>query len=125
MRHASVNLLYVVLLFVSFLLYSCGGGSSPSTTITSLEVDQNPSRAPGTKNSFAYVLGWTNSTPSISAFRIDATSGTLTPVGTLDSPNSYRMAVHPNGKFAYVIHSKTVIDVTAYRINADGSFTSI
>jgi 6-phosphogluconolactonase len=125
MRHASVNLLYVVLLFVSFLLYSCGGGSSPSTTITSLEVDQNPSPAPGTKNSFAYVLGWTNSTPSISAFRIDATSGTLTPVGTLDSPNSYRMAVHPNGKFAYVIHSKTVIDVTAYRINADGSFTSI
>jgi 6-phosphogluconolactonase len=87
------------------------GGSGPSA---------------GTGNSFAYVMGW----QGISAFKIDATTGTLNLVSTLDSPNSMRMAVHPNGKFAYVMHSLSenpaLQDVAAYRINAaDGSLTHI
>jgi 6-phosphogluconolactonase (cycloisomerase 2 family) len=138
----SLHLLPV--LIVSFVLCSCGGGSSdatspgPSTTsrpgnsTPPPQANQNPPPAVGASNSFAYVMNGAR----LSAFKIDGTTGNLTFVGTLLEPAGLindRIAVHPSGKFAYVTHvvncpntcSPGPPDITAYRINADGTFTAV
>jgi DNA-binding beta-propeller fold protein YncE len=57
---------------------------------------------------FAYVANFTGlgAGGSVSMYTIDATTGVLTPTGTIAtelSPTS--IAVHPSGKFAYVTNS--------------------
>src|SRR5882757_9551516 len=109
MPFSYTKLLHLVsLVVVSFLLSACGGGGSsnapspgPSTT-TPPQADQNPPPAVGASNSFAYVMN----PSSVSAFKIDDTTGSLAFVGTLPQGADFvntRMAVHPSGKFAYVM----------------------
>jgi 6-phosphogluconolactonase len=138
MRLSYAKFLHLVpLLVVSLLLSSCGGGgggsntpspgpsttSPPGNSTTPPQANQNPSPAVGASNSFAYVMNF----DSISAFKIDGANGNLSFVGTLPAPagsGNVRMAVHPSGRFAYVMHATTG-DITAYRINADGTLTAV
>jgi 6-phosphogluconolactonase (cycloisomerase 2 family) len=123
-------------LVASFLLCSCGGGSSdataPDNSSTPPQANQNPPPAVGAPNSFAYVIN----PAGVSAFKIDGTTGNLTFVSTLPAPAGFfngLVAVHPSGKFAYVFHatngphtgSPGESDVTEYRINPDGTFTPV
>ena len=73
---------------------------------------------------FAYV---TNSNSNdVSMYTINATTGVLTPIGTIaagQSPTS--IAIHPSGKFAYVTNSGSN-DVSMYSIDAaTGALTLI
>jgi 6-phosphogluconolactonase (cycloisomerase 2 family) len=78
---------------------------------------------------FAYVA---NLFGDVSMYTINATTGVLTSIGTIGAgtePDS--VAVHPSGKFAYVANfgdedfGTPPGSVSMYRINADGSLTSI
>jgi YVTN family beta-propeller protein len=65
---------------------------------------------------FAYVANLGSN--DVSMYTIDATTGALTPIGTIPaalSPTS--IAVHPSGKFAYVTNSGSN-DVSIYSIDA-------
>jgi 6-phosphogluconolactonase (cycloisomerase 2 family) len=68
---------------------------------------------------FAYVVNPTG----ILTFGIDATTGTLTPIGTVASGLS-SIAIHPSGKFAYAISGSN--DVSTCTIDTStGALTSI
>jgi len=75
---------------------------------------------------FAYVANWTayDTDGSVSMYTIDATTGGLTPIGTIAteiSPTS--IAIHPSGKFAYVTNSGSN-SVSMYSIDsATGTLT--
>ncbi len=78
---------------------------------------------------FAYVANWgtgDNTDGSVSMYTVDATTGGLTPSGTIAtglSPTS--IAIHPSGKFAYVTNSGSN-SVSMYSIDsATGTLTLI
>jgi DNA-binding beta-propeller fold protein YncE len=77
---------------------------------------------------FAYVANWTGSDTdgSVSMYTVDATTGGLTPSGSIAtglSPTS--IAIHPSGKFAYVTNSGSN-SVSMYSIeSATGVLTLI
>ena len=79
---------------------------------------------------FAYIANLDSDT--VSMYIIDQTTGVLTSMGTIGStgePDS--VVVHPSGKFAYVANYGDDLlgsvpgSVSMYRINADGSLTTI
>ena len=79
---------------------------------------------------FAYIANLDSDT--VSMYTIDQTTGVLTSMGTIGStgePDS--VVVHPSGKFAYVANYGDDLlgsvpgSVSMYRINADGSLTTI
>ena len=131
----SLHLLPV--LIVSFVLCSCGGGSSdapspgPSTTsrpgnsTTPPQANQNSPPATGVSRYFAYVVNY--SSDDVWAYTINATTGALTPMGApvAAGTNPSSIAVDPSGKFAYVSNNVSN-DVSAYRINATtGALSSV
>jgi YVTN family beta-propeller protein len=73
---------------------------------------------------FAYVTNFGSN--DVSMYTIDATTGVLTPTGTIPtelSPTS--IAIHPSGKFAYVTNSGSN-SVSMYSIDsATGTLTLI
>jgi YVTN family beta-propeller protein len=73
---------------------------------------------------FAYVTNFESN--DVSMYTIDATTGALTPIGTIaagQSPTS--IAIHPSGKFAYVTNSASN-DVSIYSVDAaTGALTLI
>ena len=65
---------------------------------------------------FAYVVNGLSNT--ISAYKIDETTGTLTPISGSPfetEPGPLAVAVDPSGKFLYVTHS--IVSISAYRID--------
>jgi 6-phosphogluconolactonase len=61
----------------------------------------------------------------VSMYTIDATTGSLTLIGTIaaeQSPTS--IAIHPSGKFAYVTNSGSN-NVSMYSIGSTGTLTLI
>ncbi|MHB9020353.1 MAG: lactonase family protein [Halothiobacillus sp.] len=78
---------------------------------------------------FAYVTNKNQSYGSIGAYRINATTGALTPIAgspfkTMDFPNL--VTIDPTGTFAYVTTARCESCVSAYRINTStGALTPI
>ena len=73
-------------------------------TGTALLFAQAPDRLAAKKNYIAFVGTYTTKTASkgIYAFRFDANSGKLTPIGVaVETPDPSWVAIHPGGKFLY------------------------
>lgn len=69
-----------------------------------LSAEQNKQAASPSRNYFAYVGTYTAKTSSkgIYAFRYDANSGKLTPIGiAAETPDPSWIVIHPSGKFLY------------------------
>src|SRR6185436_3009657 len=73
---------------------------------------------------FAYVAS--SESGNVSAYTINATTGTLTSVGAVAAGfHPFSVSVEPSGRFAYVANVGSS-DVSAYTINATtGALTSI
>lgn len=69
--------------------------------------DKKPASAQANKNFFAFVGTYTTKTASkgIYAFRYDASSGKLTPIGVAaETQDPSWVAIHPSGKFLYSVN---------------------
>src|SRR4051812_34943062 len=66
---------------------------------------------------FAYVANFSSS--NVSMFTINATTGTLTPIGppVPAGTNPVSVAIDPTGKYAYVINQNSS-DVSVFRVSA-------
>ena len=95
-----------------------GGGTITNPGVTNIAV------ACTTGFQFAYVANFLGNT--VSAYGIDVSTGTLTPIGTFATGNGpYSVAVSSNGAFAYVVNLKGNT-VSAYGIDAStGALTPI
>jgi YVTN family beta-propeller protein len=114
-----------------------GGGNSNTSTFTITAGGISPqSIAVDLMGKFAYVANFGFAdvfVGNVSMYTIDPTTGTLTPIGppVAAEHGPYSVAVHPSGKFAYVVDSgdqgggEDVGDVSMYTINATtGALTS-
>jgi 6-phosphogluconolactonase (cycloisomerase 2 family) len=111
MHLTDTKIIYRALCLVSILLSACGGGGGGGAT-------------PGTTTvRSAYVANYGDST--ISQYTIDATTGALTPIGTIASgANPSSVTVDPSVKFAYVANSGGYT-ISQYTIGAGGALAQI
>ena len=107
----------------TFLAACSNPGSSGAITPSSLASDSRTrpaQRAAGPETAIKeYVYVTNDGSESISAYKINAATGALTPVKGLFSTGTYPygLAVDPTGKFAYVVNYGDET-VSGYSINA-------
>ena len=104
------------------VITACGSGdNNTSTTATTGKAPQLITIAPSGK--FAYVANWGSN--NISGYGIDATTGALTALPTVDAAtNPTSIAIDPSGKFAYVTNYGSN-SISVYRIDtASGALTA-
>jgi 6-phosphogluconolactonase (cycloisomerase 2 family) len=94
-----------------------GGSGTATANVTTVVVNCTPTR-------FAYVAN--NGSDTVSAYTVDAATGTLTSVGTPVATGNlpFSVTVDPSGKFVYVANNGSD-DVSAYTIDSTGALTPI
>ena len=112
-------------------MYTINAATGALTSIGTIAAGIAPrSVAVDPSGRFAYVAnggdGLAGFFGSVSMYTIDATTGALTSIGTIDARLSpHAVAVDPSGKFAYVANEGSN-DVSLYTINATtGALTSV